>query len=99
MSSERKLKLVTNDQDPEIAKEFGGQEFTLNPKDFESIQVMITFTNPTSQSTEGQTPIYQLLQLEEKGMILEVPNRSCAQGHNLMLEVAAFGTEESVQFT
>ncbi len=73
-----------------------------NPSDFQSAQVVIKARNITSNTRALDPESVLLLELMDKGVKLEMPARSCTQGHQLELELTVIptkGHERRVQAT
>jgi hypothetical protein len=54
---------------------------------FQAITVEITLTNTTTRTTVKESTTIKLVEIAEQGIALEVPPRTCAQGHNLLFEL------------
>jgi hypothetical protein len=59
--------------------------------DYQSIEFLIRIKNNTAGAVVPEEPPCRLVQFLEKGMVLEVPARSCSEGHNLSLEIKVKG--------
>jgi hypothetical protein len=55
--------------------------------DFKSIELAITVENTTSRTKTGPEKGVILVEFLEQGIVLDVPKASCAQGHNLTIEI------------
>ncbi|HUP56587.1 MAG TPA: hypothetical protein VM598_03985 [Bdellovibrionota bacterium] len=68
-------------------------EELIRASDFRSIELKIRFTNSTSRTlTESGV---RLIEFTERGLALEVPKASCAQGHNLAIEITRVDVPDS----
>ena len=68
------------------------QEFDPNPADFQSIRLKFEITNTTtSQDFRKDQAEIKMVELGERGMTLEVPWKSCAQGHSLIIVMTTAG--------
>lgn len=90
-----------------------GNDFVINLDDFKSIRIIIAMNNLTTktQISDGRR-IYDgkfdskydenlaiyLLEFLEAGLILEVPKKSCAQGHNVLLNLRTDGFPVDLEF-
>lgn len=61
----------------------------INDKDFSTIQVDLKITNSTTRMDFKASPPIKLVELTEQGMVLEIPERSCAENHNLVIDAQA----------
>lgn len=61
-------------------------EDLIHVEDFNSMEITIEMHNTTTDMPAREAPPIQLIELLERGMTLDVPTRSCAPGHNLMLK-------------
>lgn len=60
----------------------------INPSDFDGITLSLDFSNATTgfKPTKGRNA--ELVQWLEKGFVLSLPQRSCAIGHQLLVEMS-----------
>jgi hypothetical protein len=72
----------------------------IKPDDFESIDIEFEVVNTTTGTAFRKNVKIRLTQLTEKGMMLEVPRRACAQGHalSLKLNIRTVNPPESLAF-
>jgi len=71
----------------------------LKASDFESITMDITMKNITTNTEIKKNPPVRFIELLEKGLILEVPIRSCAEKHHVMFQIKAKAPNKNpVQF-
>jgi hypothetical protein len=55
--------------------------------DFESIGMEFELTNTTTQTPFRKEFKIKLAQLQERGLLLEAPRKSCALGHSLLIRI------------
>ena len=74
--------------------------FWLKISDFNSIQCFIKLQNLTTRTTVKELPKSIIAEFGERELVVEIPARSCAQGHNLMgdIEIVPVGPERKWQF-
>ena len=68
-----------------------------NPADFQSAQISVKVRNGTSKTSLSDQDSIAVLELMEKGLRLELPPRSCAQGHQLELELTVVPPQQNPQ--
>lgn len=63
--------------------------FPLSSDDFKSIEMKTTFVNTTSRTSppKGSEHDPVVVQLSDRSFALEVPAKTCAGGHNLMITI------------
>lgn len=55
--------------------------------DLQSVEILASFSNTTSNSTTIKPGQTRVLELDEHGLALEVPEKCCSVGHNAMIEI------------
>src|ERR671930_421718 len=63
----------------------------IRASDFVSNTVTISFINTTTRTASVQGMQILLVQLLDQGMALEVPDKTCAKGHSLLLNILVRG--------
>jgi hypothetical protein len=58
-----------------------------NPRDFESISLKVYFSNLTTRTEVKNTNKTSLVELGDKSLVLELPERSCNEKHNVMVKI------------
>jgi hypothetical protein len=71
-------------------------EFSINPSDFVSTQLSIELFNNTTRTRPRSDTLVKLVQFLTNGMVLEIPAKSCAHGHNLSLKIRATLPNKSI---
>jgi hypothetical protein len=63
--------------------------FPLNSDDFKSMEMKASFVNTTSKMSPPKGPEVApvVVQLSDRSFALEVPAKTCAGGHNLMITI------------
>jgi hypothetical protein len=59
----------------------------INPDDFVSMRFVVTFHNLTTNVDVPESATVRIAEFAETGLILELPAKSCALKHNVMIEV------------
>ncbi len=67
----------------------------MRKSDFEHLEARLTFRNRTSNYTVGEKEFRVVREFREKGLVFEVPRKSCALGHALDFEVTLRGAAKS----
>src|SRR4051794_17868841 len=68
--------------------------------DFQSANLSFAMTNTTTKTSVKKSDTVRLIELMERGMVLEVPPRTCSKGHKLLLVVKVAGLQgKSFAFT
>ncbi|MBI2712558.1 MAG: hypothetical protein HYX41_06885 [Bdellovibrio sp.] len=67
-------------------------EDVLEPKNSVSVEVFIRLQNTTAHTSVPDEHRIRVQQLLDKGFALEVPEKTCAVGHSLALEVICKGS-------
>ena len=62
----------------------------IDASDFVSMKLQFHLTNTTTQTTVKNNKAIRLIELQNRGLTLEVPSPSCHQGHNIILEITGF---------
>jgi hypothetical protein len=83
--------MTSSDQNQSSPSVLSGEsDLPFDPGAFQSVHLEIALKNLTSKTTisDGRpgSGKVQLIEFRPKGMILEVPRRSCAPGHSLILD-------------
>ncbi len=68
-------------------------EELFSPKNSQSLEVRFKMVNSTAGTSVTDEKKIKLIQLLEKGLMIEAPARSCAVGHNISLDIRCIGTE------
>jgi hypothetical protein len=68
---------------------------------FRMISVEVALTNTTTNTSVKQPGAVSIVEFEEQSLTLEVPIRTCAQGHNLLIEmkIVSPGSTEPISFS
>lgn len=64
-----------------------GDDELVRLSDFESIKQEFKVQNTTTKTEVKEVGEIQLIEIVDHGVILQLPRRSCANGHNLMVEM------------
>ena len=64
-----------------------GDEDLIRVSDFSSARVAITLKNTTTHTTAKEDPPISIAEFLDRGLILEVPARTCSKGHAILLEM------------
>jgi len=69
-------------------KPYLGEEvpLTFDPTVFDSAKIAIEIQNTTTNTEVKKNANVQLIELHERGAMLQIPAKSCARGHNLMVK-------------
>lgn len=67
-------------------------EFFVDPNVFRSVELRFSIENTTTRTTVNLAEQIKLIQFLEKGMVLELPAKSCSNGHNLIIKIELSGT-------
>lgn len=67
----------------------------INPGDFVSFSVTITGKNLSSGTAFKSAPPASIVEFQERQCVLELPHRSCAPGHHLLLAIKVVHTNEN----
>lgn len=59
-----------------------------NAKDFESIQLRISFKNLTTRTETKSTDQVSLIEIGDRTLYLELPERSCNVKHSVMVDIS-----------
>lgn len=62
-------------------------EDVFNPKDFESIRLLVYFQNTTTGTKVDDPSKCSLTEIGDKTLVLDLPARSCAKQHNVMVDI------------
>ena len=63
--------------------------FEINPQDFNSAVLVIDFVNNTTTTKTRNEGVIQIIEILDKGFLLELPSKSCSSGHNISLRIEA----------
>lgn len=55
--------------------------------DFESIKLQVSMNNTTTNTAVRKNFTIRIIEIPERGLVLEVPIRSCARGHNVIVQI------------
>ncbi len=68
-------------------KPYLGEEIPLSfdPTVFDSAKLTIDIQNTTTNTEVKKGSQIELIELHERGAMLQIPSRSCSRGHNLMV--------------
>jgi hypothetical protein len=71
----------------------------IDASDFRSLKLKITLMNTTTdtQAKKSEKQI-RLVEVQNRGMTLEIPSRTCNEGHNLIIELVGT-THRKKEFT
>ncbi|MEK6580065.1 MAG: hypothetical protein AABZ55_12620 [Bdellovibrionota bacterium] len=64
-------------------------ESLINPKDFQSTSIQVQFRNANSKTPLKKEANVTLTEWLEKGLVIEVPSRTCATGHSAAITLSA----------
>lgn len=59
-----------------------------NPKDFESIRLVIRFKNFTTTTEVDSSKEIELVEVGDRSVILQLPAKSCSIGHNVEIDIS-----------
>jgi hypothetical protein len=70
-------------------KDDSGQPLELiDASDFRSLKLQISVVNTTTETrTSKNDKNIRLVEIQNRGMTLEIPTRKCNEGHNLIIEI------------
>lgn len=68
-------------------------EDVFNPKDFESLKLIIAFKNLTTRTEVRDKSKCNLQEVGERTLIFEVPAKSCNTNHNVLVEIKKIDTK------
>lgn len=96
----------TSDEDPSLKKTIqlpfdpsDNDEELLKTSDFQSLELKVKISNMTGQTPLRDQDQIKVIQFLEKGMILQVPKKSCSGGHHLAIEIEMTGNPtKAVEF-
>jgi hypothetical protein len=71
----------------------------IKASDFETVELSFTVKNTTTRTEVKNTDVVKLVVLGERGMSLELPSRSCAKGHNLIVSIKTRHAPKDFEFT
>jgi hypothetical protein len=60
----------------------------LNPADFKSIKLRVSFQNTSSGSRALDPSLCSLVEIGEKFLVVELPYASCNKNHNVILKIS-----------
>ena len=70
----------------------GPDNASIRQSDFESLEARVTFRNRTSKFDIGENEYRIAREFRDKGLVFDVPRKSCALGHSLDFELTIAGT-------
>ena len=87
----------------------------MNPNDFDSVHLKVTMTNNTTRTQIKEGVLYfggtrstekhhqglelKVLELEEAAMLLDIPSKLCAIGHNLTVQIETLNHQPKIVLT
>lgn len=89
-------RLMVPPRKPKAPKPQNHSEELIRLSDFSSMHIEVQLQNNTTHMPIRSEPPVVLLELQERGMVLEIPSKSCSQGHNLMVEMRATTPDRAV---
>jgi hypothetical protein len=76
---------------PQKNESNGGDAFVVNFADFTPVKLVFHVENLTTKMAVKKGSPITLSEFKERGFILELPERSCAKGHHLLVDVSTSG--------
>lgn len=73
-------------------------EFIIDPGMFKSVELNFSIENSTTRTTVNHAELIKLIQFLEKGMVLEIPSKSCSKGHNLIIKINVLNSNKVQEF-
>lgn len=69
-------------------------EDVFNPKDFESIKLIVYFANTTTGTAIKDPGKISLTEIGEKHLTLDLPSKSCNAKHNVTVDIKRFDKQQ-----